>query len=1042
MPSNELFVRRGSAFSVTQGFIGRCERVEVSQRHFGDNELKLKKCSVSDTDVFFVFSRPVFKLLICCLIIQLLGCDSQDEAPVSGVGANTAENQQPAVAKSDERQQLKAAQNLLQQGNANGAWDLVNQVLLVTPGNLDALRLAVGIKQQQGELLEAAALARQVAEADPASGAQMLLLAFECHLQSQEFVLAEADLRRAVELSPSSPQVHRVLAQFFNAQGRRIEASEHVRQLIRMKNIQHPEVLSLVDLRGPFPLSSFEVYTRDAPLSLFGLGDLRYRYSTSKSEPTELLNRAKELTDQFPQSAAAMAFRLRMLADLNRIEELRVLLANLPEGIRQYDEFWFAVGTLLSSDDEDRLAIGAFCQALVCNPTDRESLRSMIACSTRIGESDTALSLGKRLAELDKVFRFAKDADSEQARWISQTLQGQVRPWEAAAWLMHAARLDGTLRQLIPELNRREQAILQWEQGANASQVQTARVEKILGFSLGKWPAPEISALAKDRRVEPRPRKKAGFAFKDIAASVGIDTTLVSGFPLDGSPYAIHEVNGGGLAAFDYDLDGRCDVYVVQSGGDPRVPESATANQMYRLLPNQQFQDVTVSSLAGDRKFGQGVCAGDLNQDGFPDLLVANIGANVIYLNQGDGTFKQASELIEDNPFQWTSSLGLADLNGDHLPDLVEINYIDDTDAFDLRCTDNYLDCQPQEFRKSQDRVLLASDEGYLIPSKAFADSSPTAKLGFGLVMADFDRKHGNDFFISNDGDFNHYWQSQLAGATDSDSFRLVESGNLQGCSVGRAGKSQACMGIASGDFDRNGTLDLHVTNFENEPVNLFLQSPEGIFIDEVHRKGLGQTSFGVLGFGTQAADFDNDGWLDLAVLNGHVYDGRVDDIPFRMLPQLFEGSRDGFVLHTDSEAGDYWSGKKLGRTLATLDWNQDGRIDLLANHLDYPIALLQNDSPGEKWIQIELVGTTSERESIGAEIQVVAGEERWTGWQIGGDGLMCSNESMVHFGIGDATKPVDVVVQWPSGLRTELRDLPVNRRYLIVEGEENAFER
>ena len=1036
------FCRALTACYVLRSFTGCGECIAISQHRVGDSELKLAKYSVSDTDVFFVLSRSVFKIFVCCLTIQLLGCDSQERIPVSGEGVNTTQDQQPAVADFDARKQLIDAQNLLQQGNAEDAWELVNQVLLVTPSNVGALRIAVAIKQQQGELPEAALLARQVAEADPASAAQMLLLAFECHLRSQEFVLAEADLKRAEELSSGSPQIHRVMAQFFNAQGRRIEASRHVRQLIRMKNIQHPEVLSLVDLRGPFPLSSFEVYTRDAPLSLFALGDLRYQYSTSKSEPTQLLNRAKELTTQFPESAAAMAFRLRMLADLDHIEELRALLSELPDGIRQYDEFWFAVGTLLSSDNEDRLAIGAFCQALVCNPTDRESLRSMIACSTRIGESDSALFLGKRLADLDRVFRIAKDADAEQARWISQTLQDHVRPWEAAAWLMHAARMDGTLRQLVPELNRREQAILQWEQGATSSQVQTARVEKILGFALGNWPAPELSALSKKRRVEFDREKSADFEFKNVAVSVGLDTTFVSGFPLDGRPYAIHEVNGGGLAAFDYDLDGRCDIYVVRSGGDPRVPDIATANQMYRLLPNQQFHDVTAPSLVGDRKFGQGVCAGDLNQDGFPDLLVANIGANVIYLNQGDGTFKEASELVEDNPFQWTSSLGLADLNGDHLPDLVEINYIDDIDAFDLRCTDNYLDCQPQEFRKNQDRVLLANDEGYLSPSKSFADASPTAKLGFGLVIANFDRKHGNDFFVSNDGDFNHYWQSQLAGSPESDVFRLLESGNLQGCSVGRAGKSQACMGIASGDFDRNGTLDLHVTNFENEPVNLFLQSPEGIFIDEVNRKGLGQTSFGVLGFGTQAADFDNDGWLDLAVLNGHVYDGRVDNIPFRMLPQLFEGSRDGFLLHSGMEAGDYWSGKKLGRTLATLDWNQDGRIDLLANHLDEPIALLQNDAFGENWIQFELVGTTSEREAIGAELEVASREERWTGWQIGGDGLMCSNEPIVHFGIGDAAKTVGVVVQWPSGMTTELTDLPVNRRYLVVEGQENAFAR
>ncbi|MDA8967875.1 CRTAC1 family protein, partial [bacterium] len=662
-------------------------------------------------------------------------------------------------------------------------------------------------------------------------------------------------------------------------------------------------------------------------------------------------------------------------------------------------------------------------------------------CSMRIGESDVALALGKRLADLDKVFRFAKDADAEQARWIAQTLQDQVRPWESAAWLMRSGKMSGTLRQLIPELNRREQAIVQWEQAASSAQVQKARVERILGFSVDQWPAPEMSFLTKKRSLETKVDTPAALAFEDVAASVGIDTTFVSGFPLDGGPFAIHEVNGGGLAAFDYDRDGRCDIYIVQSGGDPRVPDAAAANQLFRLLPEQRFQEVTGVSLAGDRKFGQGVCAGDLNQDGFPDLLIANIGSNSIYLNQGDGTFREANEFLGDNPFQWTSSIALGDLNGDHLPDLVEINYVDDVDGFDLRCDDNYIDCQPQDFRKCPDRVLLADAKGHLIPNASFSEASPIAKLGFGLVMANFDNKHGNDFFISNDGDFNHYWQSQPMLSSDSGSFGLVEVGNLKGCSVGRAGKSQACMGIASGDFDRNGTLDLHVTNFTNEPVNLFLQSSDGIFVDEVSRKGLAKSSFSSLGFGTQAADFDNDGWLDLAVLNGHVYDARAESVPFRMLPQLFEGSRKGFQLHARAEAGDYWNSKKLGRTLATLDWNHDGRIDLIASHLDQPIALLQNNSVGQNWLQVELVGTTSEREGIGAQVQVVAEGERWTGWQTGGDGLMCSNEPLIHFGIGDVKQPVRIEVLWPSGLRTVLDDLPVNRSYLVIEGQLNAFD-
>jgi len=994
--------------------------------------------------VFCVRARLIPSALVCLLVIQMLGCQPDEDTAVNASNSNAQAKAKPSPrsAEEEKRTRLNSAQTLIEQGKVDQAWDLVNRILLIDPADESALRLAVAIKQQQGEFPQAAELALQIVESNPVNAVQMLLVAFQCHLKCQEFALAEADLMRAVAASPGNAQIHRILAQFLNAQGRRIEASRHVRQLIRMKNVQHPEVLSLVDLRGPFPLTSFDTYTVDAPLSLFSLGDLRYQYSTTKSEPTELLDRARKITGKFPDSAAAVAFHARMLADLGRHDELRALLQNLPDDIRSFDEFWFAVGTLFSSDGQDRLAIGAYCQALACNPTDRESLRSMIACCTRLGESEFALSLGKRLADLDRIFRIAKEASPEDARWISGTLQDHVRPWEAAAWLMYAGQMDGTLRQLIPELNRREQAILQWEKGASAEQLQRARVETFLGSSLQQWPAPEIATLAKARRVEPTIEAAAEFAFEDVAADAGVDTGFVSGFPLDGSPYAIHEVNGGGLAAFDYDLDGQCDIYVVQSGGDPRVPDGATANQLFRLSSQKRFQDVTDVALVGDRNFGQGVCAGDLNQDGFPDLLVANIGMNSVYINQGDGTFREAEDILADNPFLWTSSIGLGDVNGDHLPDLVEINYIDDLDAFDLRCTDNYLDCQPQEFRKSQDRVLIADAQGRLSPSEAFAKNSPSAKLGFGVVMANFDRKHGNDFFISNDGDFNHFWQSQPGSKTESRQFGLVESGNLQGCSVGRAGKSQACMGIAFGDFDRNGTLDLHVTNFENEPVNLFLQSPEGIFVDEVNRKGLGQASFGVLGFGTQAADFDNNGWLDLAVLNGHVYDGRVDDIPFRMLPQLYEGNRDGFLLHAEAEAGAYWSEKKLGRTLALLDWNRDGRLDLLASHLDKPIALLQNNSTGKNWVQFELVGTTSEREAIGAEIQVAIGEERWTGWQTGGDGLMCSNEPLLHFGVGSSTGSAQVEVRWPSGMKTVINELPMNRRYLIIEGQEEPIER
>ena len=240
-------------------------------------------------------------------------------------------------------------------------------------------------------------------------------------------------------------------------------------------------------------------------------------------------------------------------------------------------------------------------------------------------------------------------------------------------------------------------------------------------------------------------------------------------------------------------------------------------------------------------------------------------------------------------------------------------------------------------------------------------------------------------------------------------------------------------MGIASGDFDRNGTMDLTITNFYNEPVNLFTQNDTGFFQDDARKLRLVKDSNNVLGFGTQVADFDNDGWLDLAILNGHIYDARYADIPFRMPSQIFKGGPGGFSL-VDVESSEYLSRNQLGRTLALLDWNRDGRMDLVANHLDYPIALLQNQSDAGNWLQLRLIGVDSERSAVGARINLRSGEQRWSAWCVGGDGYMATNTPVIHFGIGGIQTIEEVEIQWPSGLKQNLGTLAANQRYLIIE--------
>ncbi|KAA5541866.1 RNA-binding protein [Roseiconus nitratireducens] len=973
-------------------------------------------------------SRGWVPAILLCIGILFAGCDrsrpSEDLAkPVTA--ESTSENDTPS--------KFQTALQLQQRGNYREALSVVQAILIESPQDLRASQLAMALHDQMGQNCEAAAIAESLAETGEFDPAAVLLRAFDWYLRCGDYAAAEKSLRRAVELMPDDVQVHRSLAELLNAQGRRLEASEHIRELIRLRAIRPNEILSLIDLRGPFALASFDQIVDASQLTLFSLGKARHSYEVAKGDWQQILDRLQQLTQKFPDSTSAAAFRSRLLVERGQFDTFAESIDQLPEGIEEQPEYWNAVGRWMAHQERHREAVRAYGEALRRDPTDRQSLREMIGSLESLDGQDRAAELRKTLADLDKIFRIAKDADPEQARWISNTLQELTRPWESAAWWMYAAQMSGQLQQQIPELNRRAAMITAWEQGAAKERIAEARLRKMLGFDLASWPLPELD-VALARQVPSAPEIREGLRFEDVAAASGIRTRFQGGYTGGGAMYA-YQINGGGLAVIDYDLDGVSDLYVAQSGGVPNDSDGSEPNQLFRGLDRDSFVETTQASMAGDRGYCQGVCAGDVNQDGFPDLLVGNIGINRVYLNQGDGTFSAAEHLISDVRPEWTSSIAVADVTGDHLPEIIEINYIDDPEAYKVRCEDDHLLCQPQRFNQAADRILRGLPDGRFEVWQAMTGPLTEApKLGFGTVIANFDRQNGNDFFVSNDGDLNHYWTSQSGRDSSGSTYTLVESAGIRGCSVGRDGNSQACMGIAAGDFDRDGTLDLHVTNFRDEPVNLFKQTESGFFSDQADAYQLVEPSFGVLGFGTQAADFDNDGWLDLAVLNGHVYDARPDGLPFQMKPQLFRGKAGAFVLQDAAAAGPFWQTEALGRTLAQGDFNRDGRMDLVASHLDQPIALLQNRSEAQHWVQLELIGVTSERDAIGAEVRVRSEGQQWTGWVTGGDGLACTNEAVVHIGLGQ-TKVIDQIqVHWPSGSVQQFVDVDIDRRYLAIE--------
>ena len=936
-------------------------------------------------------------------------------------------------------QTIDLAQADFDAGRWEPALQAAQSLLVANPDDMLALRIASRSHANQGRFDDAASLATRLARIAKASGnvteeTLSWSVAADWHLRAGDDAASISNLTEAVKSLPQDANLRRMLAQLLTAQGRRAEACVHVIELERLGGMTAAEMLSLVDRSGPFRLLDYGDLTKRSGPSQFDLAAARMIVDQEHDLHKAIALLAACL-ESHPDYVAARAYQGRLIADTGDRKPLASWLERDDDGLRNFADYWYAAGTSLASQGQDREAIRAFGEAIRRDPTDRAAMASMAVSLDRVGLVEELNQVSTTRGMLDEVSRTALKATPEQSIWVGQQMQSFVRPWESLAWYRHAYTKSGQANSQSATLDRRREKLTAWQQDATDQQIENVRLKSMLGFDIETFPMPptmvaDMDNIATKTDDDLMPSDQ-GLRFTDVADSVGIAVPFISDYPADGLRFFLHQANGGGIAALDYDRDGWCDLYFAQSGGDPRIPNASTPNQCFRNLEGKRFANVT-SAGANDRGFGQGVCAADLNQDGFADLLVANIGANAIYINQGDGSFRLAeNHVIPDNEFRWTSSIAAGDLNGDALPDIFEVNYINDPKIYEISCSERQQTCTPQRFTEAADRCLINKGDGTF----ALWQTS-LANYGLGVVITNVDDTNGNDVFVSNDGDFNHYWKSTASVQPMVTPYQLTQCAAAVGCAVSRNGYSQACMGVASGDIDRNGRMDLLVANFFSEPMSLYLQNKSGIFSDECTAYGLVAPSMAVLGFGTQAADFDNDGWLDAAVLNGHLYDSKIDGIPFRMVSQLFRGKPGRFVAQAADRAGPYWQREQLGRTLMTLDFDRDGRVDLIANHLDQPAALLRNETESANWTAIELVGVRSERDAIGARMDVFAGGETWTRWRTGGDGYMGSCENIMHVGIGDHDKIERIDIRWPSGETQTIPSPPRNQRLLVVEGE------
>jgi hypothetical protein len=543
--------------------------------------------------------------------------------------------------------------------------------------------------------------------------------------------------------------------------------------------------------------------------------------------------------------------------------------------------------------------------------------------------------------------------------------------------------------------------------------------------------------------------------FTDVTAAAGLSHAVnVSGSP--DKQFLLEEM-GCGAAFVDYDNDGWLDIFLVNGSSlDPAVRDRRPASYLFHNNRNGTFTDVTRRAGLVHSGWGQGCCVGDYDNDGFDDLFVSYWGRNVLYRNNGNGTFTDVSEKagVAGAGTRWGAGCCFLDYDRDGHLDLFVANYVNfdpasaprPGDSDYCRYNDIPVPCGPLgfaggtnilyrnrgdgTFEDVSEKAGIASPRGP--SSMVFVPSNwrPTGSYGMGAAAADFDNDGWPDIYVACDTAPSLLYRNNHDGT-----FREV--GVPAGCAFDEHGTALAGMGVGVADFDGDGWLDIVRTNFSEQVTSLYRNFGRGSFEDASLRAGMG-VNRKFVGFGVDFLDFDNDGWKDLFIANGHVYSqlaGRKLHISYRQPKVLYRNLRNGRFEDVSASAGPAVGAENLGRGCAFGDFDNDGDVDILVNNLDGPPTLLRNDGGNRNnWILIKCVGTRSNRSAIGTRTAVTAGGHRQIAEVTSGSSYYSQSDLRLHFGLGRAERADLVEISWPSGAREALRDLPANHLYVVHE--------
>lgn len=528
--------------------------------------------------------------------------------------------------------------------------------------------------------------------------------------------------------------------------------------------------------------------------------------------------------------------------------------------------------------------------------------------------------------------------------------------------------------------------------------------------------------------------------FEDVAVQAGLRTPTIFGGRAKNQ--YILESTGCGVAFLDYDNDGWLDIFLVNGTTLEGTASPQPTNRLLRNNHDGTFSDVTEKAGLGRSGWGQGVCIGDYDNDGFDDLFITYWGHNRLYHNNGDGTFTDVTERagLSTKETRWGSGCAFLDYDRDGHLDLFVTNYID----FDLKTAPSAgtgscvyqglpVNCGPRGLPKARSFLFHNNGDGaFTDVTRESGVAKAPSSYGLGVLTGDFDNDGWPDIYIANDSE-----QSYLFWNNHDGTFK--EGGAEAGVGTSADGRFQSGMGVAAGDYDGDGLLDVFKTNFSDDLPNLYRNLGKRLFEEETLSAGLGVHSR-LLGWGCGFVDVDNDSWPDIFYANGHVYpevDRLKISMGYRQPKVLYHNLGDKKFKDVSEFAGVAVTARSAARGCAFGDFDNDGDIDIVVNSINEVPQLLRCDSGGSNhWIKVKLIGVQSNRSAIGARVCCVTGDRRQIDEVRSGGSYFSQNDLRIHFGLGKANHVEALEILWPSGHKDRLTGLPVNQILTIREGQ------